>query len=164
MRVGVSVSVGVGVSVSVSAGVVRAVWLTHEALTLPSPSTVLVQMVCIVSGAISVAVNDPIPFSTVPTGSPSSQTETFAKSASAGSVQVQVMDDGSNVVFPRSVTDAGGVASGAVQAVWLTWVALATTAAFRVLVPIVYVVAGTRSVAVNLCTPRSTVPAGMPSR
>jgi hypothetical protein len=105
---GVSVTVGVGVSVTVGAGAVEAVWLAQVGLVTPAVFRVRVPIVCTVAGSRSVAVNACTPRGTISTGTPSRQTVTFAKPASAGSVQVQVIDVGAYVVFPRSVTSSGG--------------------------------------------------------
>ncbi len=93
---------------------------------------------------------------------------TFAKSESAGSVQVHVIEVWAKVVLARLVTLAGGVlsagSSGAVLAGLLTVVALTLPTVSIVLVPMVYSVSATSPVAVQDWTPLVTFCFQTPSR
>ncbi len=85
---------------------------------------------------------------------------TFAKSESAGSVQVHVIEVWAKVVLARLVTLAGGVLStggnGAVRAGSDTVVVLMFPVVSTVFVPMVYSVSATSSVAVQDWTPLVT--------
>ena len=131
---GVSVTVGSGVSVTVGSGV---------SVTVGSGISVTV------GSGVSVTVGSGV-------------------SVTVGSGVSVTVGSGVSVTVGVGVSVRAGVGTGAsggaVQAVWLAQVALAAPAILRVRVPNVCAVAGSRPVAVNPCTPRSTVSTGTPSR